>query len=304
MIRTKEEGGRRKNRGSRLAVPRRRGFFAPLFFLPRPSCPGQTPLPDADDLLHAARENLARAGRVQDQFAYKERRTEMHTNPFGRLGTGGDDRLRGDAQSRTARASLDASSSATASRSANGEVEQLRPAPPPRSRPVAVGDPGHAVGARLRDRSAASIANGRPTILVTFTPKPDAKPATREGPAGGAFTGKIWVDEATEEVMRVEATAIDSISYGYGLLARLNEGTVVTLRARARRGRHLAADVDPVQGRRARAAVAEAERRFRIEWFDYRRAGDVRATNREPARATCVITCRGRVTRASPRAAT
>ena len=31
---------------------------------------------------------MARANREQYRYAYKERRTELHTNPFGRLGTG------------------------------------------------------------------------------------------------------------------------------------------------------------------------------------------------------------------------
>src|SRR6185369_4763544 len=46
-----------------------------------------TPLPD-DAFVRDARNNLARSQREQYRFAYKERRTELHTNPFGRLGTG------------------------------------------------------------------------------------------------------------------------------------------------------------------------------------------------------------------------
>jgi hypothetical protein len=49
-----------------------------------------SPLPDEQAFLAATRENLARSNRVQDEYAYKERRTELHTNPFGRLGTGDD----------------------------------------------------------------------------------------------------------------------------------------------------------------------------------------------------------------------
>ena len=37
------------------------------------------------------------------------------------------------------------------------------------------------------------------------------------------------MDEAAREVIRVEATAVDSISFGFGLIARLNKGTTVTL---------------------------------------------------------------------------
>ena len=35
------------------------------------------------------RDNLIRSQRAQFNYAYKERRTEFHINPFGRVGTGG-----------------------------------------------------------------------------------------------------------------------------------------------------------------------------------------------------------------------
>src|SRR5512138_3788998 len=46
-------------------------------------------LPDYDSFVKQTRENLERSQRQQDRYAYKERRTELHTNPFGRLGSGG-----------------------------------------------------------------------------------------------------------------------------------------------------------------------------------------------------------------------
>src|ERR1044071_6599338 len=46
-------------------------------------------LPDHDAFVRDTRNNLARSQREQNRFAYKERRTELHTNPFGRLGSGG-----------------------------------------------------------------------------------------------------------------------------------------------------------------------------------------------------------------------
>src|SRR5215208_5822546 len=45
-------------------------------------------LPDEEPFFNAVRENMVRANRDQFRYAYKERRTELHTNPFGRLGTG------------------------------------------------------------------------------------------------------------------------------------------------------------------------------------------------------------------------
>jgi hypothetical protein len=73
------------------------------------------------------------------------------------------------------------------------------------------------------------VIDGRQMVVVTFTPRPGAKPRTRE--AGGAFVqGLIWIDEEAQEVSKVEATAIDDISFGYRLLARLGEGSTVMVR--------------------------------------------------------------------------
>src|SRR5688572_32953417 len=47
------------------------------------------PLPDSDTFYAAVRENIARAQQANHLYAYKERRTDIHTNPFGRIGTGG-----------------------------------------------------------------------------------------------------------------------------------------------------------------------------------------------------------------------
>src|SRR4029078_2506621 len=73
------------------------------------------------------------------------------------------------------------------------------------------------------------LLNGRQTILVRFTPRRDANPQTREGKLAKMFSGSIWVDEAAREVTRVEATAVEDLSYGYGLMAKLLKGSVVTL---------------------------------------------------------------------------
>ena len=50
---------------------------------------GQTAdLPNRDTFLREVREAVSRSQQVWHRYAYKERRTELHTNPFGRLGTG------------------------------------------------------------------------------------------------------------------------------------------------------------------------------------------------------------------------
>ena len=228
----------------------------------------EKPLPDAAAFFAAARDNIARAGRAQNEFAYKERRTQVHMNPFGRIGTGGvvvyeftpnPDRpgfmrrvLERDGQ-----------------RVDDGEVEEVGRRRRERAQsPSAIQDASAVLDFAMNRRV---IVDGRPAILVTFTPKPDAQPATREGRLAQAFTGTIWVDEATAEVTRVEATAIDSITYGYGLVARLNKGTVITLVRQ-----HIDDDIwlptsIRFQGEGRALLLRKLNIDFRIDWFDYRR---------------------------------
>ena len=264
----KQEGGRRKH-GSAIAAA------VCLFFLLSSSfflliSAQDRPLPDASTFFAATRDNLARAGRIQDQFAYKERRTQVHTNPFGRIGTGGTI-VYEVTPNPNGPGFLRRTIERDGKPVVDGEVDEFGRRRNRAQSPSAVQDAASVLDFAI-DRRV--VHDGRSTILVTFTPKPNAKPATRQGRLARAFAGKIWVDEKTQEVTRVEATAIDSISYGYGLLARLNEGTVVTLVRK-----HIGDDVwMPMsirfQGEGRALLLRKLNVDFGIDWFDYRRVGD------------------------------
>lgn len=66
---------------------------------------------------------------------------------------------------------------------------------------------------------------GHDTIVVSFTPRKNAKPRTREGKVMRHFAGKAWVSEAEYELVRLEAEALDTVSFGLGLLARVHKGS-------------------------------------------------------------------------------
>jgi hypothetical protein len=277
MIRRREEGGRRKNG---VAAGAGVCLFTIFFLLPSSSfllssssfllTAQEKPLPHASEFFTATRDNLARAGRIQDQFAYKERRTQLHTNPFGRIGTGGTivyDVTPNPNGPGFLRRIIEREGKPVV----DGEVEEFGRRRNRAQSPSAVQDAASVLDFAIDRRI---VHDGRSTILVTFTPKPDAEPATRQGRLARAFAGKIWVDEATQEVTRVEATAIDSISYGYGLLARLNEGTVVTLVRK-----QIEDDIwMPIsirfQGEGRALLLRKLNVDFGIDWFDYRRVGD------------------------------
>lgn len=66
---------------------------------------------------------------------------------------------------------------------------------------------------------------GHETIVVSFTPRKNSRPRTREGKIMKHFAGKAWVSESEYEVVRLEAEAIETASFGLGFLARVHKGS-------------------------------------------------------------------------------
>jgi hypothetical protein len=73
---------------------------------------------------------------------------------------------------------------------------------------------------------------GIDTILATLTPKPGARPQTDDGKVMRHFKARAWISESDYELVRVEIEAIDNLSFGLGLLARVHKGTVATYQRR------------------------------------------------------------------------
>jgi hypothetical protein len=76
------------------------------------------------------------------------------------------------------------------------------------------------------------MVSGYETILLSFAPRKDARPQTSEGRIMRHFAGKAWVSESDYEVVRVEAEAIETASFGLGLLARVYKGSKATYERR------------------------------------------------------------------------
>ena len=62
------------------------------------------------------------------------------------------------------------------------------------------------------------------TIAFSLTPKAGAKPRTTEGNQMRHFTVQAWISERDYELVKLEAEAIDTLSFGLGVLARLHKG--------------------------------------------------------------------------------
>ncbi len=68
------------------------------------------------------------------------------------------------------------------------------------------------------------LLDGHETIVFSLTPRREAKPRTREGSQMRTFAVRAWVSESDRELVRVDVEAIDTLSMGFGLLARLHKG--------------------------------------------------------------------------------
>jgi hypothetical protein len=73
---------------------------------------------------------------------------------------------------------------------------------------------------------------GHTTILATLTPKADPKPRTDDGKIMTHFKARAWISESDYELVRAEIEAVDTLSFGLGLLARVHKGTVATYQRR------------------------------------------------------------------------
>jgi hypothetical protein len=73
---------------------------------------------------------------------------------------------------------------------------------------------------------------GHDTIVFSMTPRPDAKPRTRAGNIMRNFSGRAWISESDHELVRLDVEAIDTVSIGFGLLARLHKGSQASFQRR------------------------------------------------------------------------
>ncbi|MDQ6894724.1 MAG: hypothetical protein M3167_18875 [Acidobacteriota bacterium] len=72
--------------------------------------------------------------------------------------------------------------------------------------------------------SGRELLDGRPSIVLAFRPKPRADPAGRAGKVLVKFAGRAWIDEEDKQLVRVDAELVDTLSFGLGVLARLQKG--------------------------------------------------------------------------------
>ena len=224
------------------------------------------PLPSSEVFYPAVVSNLAKSDREQFRYAYRERRSEVHTNPFGKIGTGGlalYDVTPGKELGIYQRRLIERDGKPVTAE----KPEILDRRNRGKSNP-SIDDVINTLDFTIRARE---VMSGRDTIIIDFAPKKESSPKTRQGKIAKAFRGSAWVDEETHEVIRVEATSIDSISYGLGFVARLGEGTRATLsRERIDSSLWLPTSIRLTGDGRA-LLFRKLNIDYVIEWFNYRR---------------------------------
>ena len=72
------------------------------------------------------------------------------------------------------------------------------------------------------------MLGGRSTILLRFEPRADVNPSSKTGKFLKKFRGRAWIDEADHQVARIEGELIDTLSFGFGIVARLKPGAQVS----------------------------------------------------------------------------
>jgi hypothetical protein len=66
--------------------------------------------------------------------------------------------------------------------------------------------------------------NGRPTVIISFAPKPGYKPVTPAAKVIQKLAGRAWIDEQDRQLVRIEARLLENLGVGPARLARLQKG--------------------------------------------------------------------------------
>jgi hypothetical protein len=70
----------------------------------------------------------------------------------------------------------------------------------------------------------SEVLDGRDTWVLEGEPRPGFEPKQRNAKMLSKFKGRVWIDKAETEWVKLDVTAIDTISVGF-VLARVHKGT-------------------------------------------------------------------------------
>ena len=67
--------------------------------------------------------------------------------------------------------------------------------------------------------------DGQRVLVVDLTPREHARVTTREGRWMKQCSGRIWVDAADYQIVKMEMQTFDDVSLGWGIVGRLHKGS-------------------------------------------------------------------------------
>jgi hypothetical protein len=98
-----------------------------------------------------------------------------------------------------------------------------------RERAEAIDDIFNVFDVKMLGREAIE---GHDTVVFSLAPRPKARPRTDSGKMMHHFRARAWISEYEYEMVRVEAEAVENVSFGLGFLARLHKGASATYQRR------------------------------------------------------------------------
>jgi hypothetical protein len=69
------------------------------------------------------------------------------------------------------------------------------------------------------------VLDSQPVLVLTLTPRQNARTTTREGGWMKKFAGRMWVSEDGHHIARLRLQAFDDVSIGWGVVARVEAGS-------------------------------------------------------------------------------
>lgn len=67
--------------------------------------------------------------------------------------------------------------------------------------------------------------DGEAVFVIALTPRAQVRPATRAGRWMTKFAGRVWIAEATHQIVKLDLRAIDDVAIGWGIVGRVHEGS-------------------------------------------------------------------------------
>lgn len=285
-------------------------WFVALLLLATPSAAQDGPLPDFETFAARVKAHLAIDDERQSGYTFVERRIEQTLDPSGRAktevvkvfevspGLPGEDRYRRLIEENGRPVSPDKLANEDRKRRQDVEAYAKKLSTPSEHAKVvreqekdrknyatAVDDIFRIYDIRMIRRETV---DGHDTILATLVPRRNAKALTGDGRIMRHFKARAWISESDYELVRVEIEAIDDLSFGLGLLARIHKGTAATFQRRKVNGEvWLPAEVTWTASARV-MLLKRLRQRGTSEFSDYRKfTVDTSTTYSRPSSESC-----------------